>query len=54
MREQEWLDRVNTAMSCYKDIDEANKESVKAFVNWLYAIYGIVPPENRSKKSDHE
>lgn len=50
MVEREWLDRVNTAMKHYEAMNEANKEALESFVNWLYSLYGIVPPEKRGDK----
>ena len=47
MMEKEWLDRVNTAAKHFEAMTDANKQAVDNFVNWLYALYGIVPPEKR-------
>ena len=47
MDTKDWLDRVNTAMKHYQEMNEANKEALESFVKWLYSLYGIVPPENR-------
>ena len=47
MMERDWLDRVNTAMKHYQEMNEANKEALESFVKWLYSLYGIVPPEKR-------
>lgn len=47
MMEKDWLDRVNTALKYYESVNEANKEALESFVSWLYALYGITPPEKR-------
>lgn len=49
MMERELLDRVNLAAKHYQEMNEANKEALESFVSWLYALYGIVPPEKREK-----
>lgn len=50
MMDKEWLDRVNLASQHFEAMTEANKEAVGNFVNWLYALYGITPPEKRGDK----
>ena len=49
MMEKELLDRVNLASKHYEAMTEAGKEAVDQFVQWLYALYGIVPPEKRKE-----
>lgn len=47
--DKEWLDKMKLAAEHYERSHEASKEAVDAFIRWMYALYGIVLPENRSK-----
>lgn len=47
MMEREWLDRVNLALKHYGAMNDANKDALESFVKWLYALYGITPPDKR-------
>jgi len=48
MMDKEWLDKVKLASKAYEEMFAHQAASVDTFVNWLYAAYGIVPPEQRT------
>lgn len=48
MMDKEWLDKVQLASKAYEEMFAHQTASVDTFVNWLYAVYGIVPPEQRA------
>lgn len=50
--DKEWLDRVNLASRHYEAMTSAGKEVIDNFVNWLYVLYGVVPPEQRKEKDE--
>lgn len=57
MMDKEWLDKVKLASKAYEEMFVHQAASVDTFVNWLYAAYGIVPPEQRApevKKNDRK
>lgn len=45
--DKEWLDRVNLAAKHYEQANQASKEAIESFVKWIYALYGIVLPDER-------
>ena len=45
MNDKEWLERVELASKHYEAMNDASKEVIDNFVNWLYTLYGITPPK---------
>lgn len=50
MLEKDWLDKVQLAARAYEEMYHHQAASVDTFVKWLYAAYGILPPEQRYTK----
>ena len=48
--DKEWLDKVQLASKAYEEMFSQHAIAVDTFVNWLYAAYGIVPPNQRASE----
>lgn len=42
MNDKTWLEKVSVAYKVYPD----QSKTIEEFIQWLYAQYGIVPPNN--------
>ena len=47
MNDKDFVDRMKIAVDYYKSSINSEPVDLHDFMNWLYSLYGILPPENR-------